>query len=136
MRRAVLHLLVGEAEGSQSGRHMSLIAAPVSGLLRGRAVIAESVCFDNEPQFSVEEVHLETVQPQSGFRLRQPNTPCQREEIALELGVGKNERAPVEQIPQGPNTGSPGELLEPTPQRDQIDQLELVCGVHRRLQLS
>jgi hypothetical protein len=69
-------------------------------LLGGRAVVAEAVGLDDQLQVGPEEVDAEVVHALAGERLRQAGPQRNRDEQALELGIGEREGADVEDANQ------------------------------------
>jgi hypothetical protein len=95
---------VGEAEDGQASGHVRLIAQPVLGLRRGRAVISQAVGLDHKAELGPMEVNLEPIDPLFAQRLRQSRRPGDRPKEDLEVRIREQERMAVEQLPQRPHT--------------------------------
>jgi hypothetical protein len=63
---------VREPQWRDAARGVGLVADPVSGLLSGRAVVAQAVGLDDEAEVGPPEVDLEAVDVGAGRRLREP----------------------------------------------------------------
>ena len=124
---------MGEAQRGEARRGVRLIAAPVTRLLRGRAVVAQAVGLDHEAEVRPVEVDAEAVEPLLGQRRRQARPPGDREKAALELRVGQGEGVAVEQLAQGGGATRPGERRA---QALRIDEVEPVGLVDRGLELA
>jgi hypothetical protein len=115
---------------------MILIAATIAGLLRGRAVVAQPIGLDDQPQVGPEEVDAETIEVLASERNRQSRLGRERQEEPLELRIGESKRAPVEQLAQPSNASAPSVSLKPDAQSLRINQVKPIRLVHRPLDLS
>src|SRR5437899_599166 len=113
---------------------MCLVAEAVSGLLCGRAVVAEAVGLDDQPEVRPVEVDLEAVHPRLRLWLWEAGPACDGEEDALELGGCKDEGEAVEELAQRLRSHSPGPLIEGRRQRFGVDEVELVRLVDCRFE--
>ena len=124
------NLRAREAQRSQPGRGVRLVAHPILGLLRRRAVVAQAVGLHHEPQLRPEEVDLEAVNLAiARCRRRQPGAARDRQEAAFELRVGERERSPVERGPQPAEPGLRRSLVERRAQPLGVDEVELVASL-------
>jgi hypothetical protein len=126
---------MSEPERDQPGRGVDLIAAAIPRLLCWRAVVSQPVRLDDETELWPEEVDAKAIDADACLRHRQSGTPDQQEEPALELRVRQAERAPIEEAAQNGNAGLTGHVVKRSPQPLGVDEIVLVCLVHRRLQL-
>jgi hypothetical protein len=110
---------------------VDLIPNPVAGLLGRRAVIADAVGLDDQPERAPVEVDLEAVDPGARLGQRQAGAAGDREESPLELGVGEGERATVEGLAQVGGARSPNGIDERGTEGLRIDEVELVGFVDR-----
>jgi hypothetical protein len=78
MRGFERHLGVGEAQRGEPARGVRLIAQAIPGLLRRRAVVAEPVGLDDEPEVRPMEVDLVAAHAASGLRRPEPGVPGDR----------------------------------------------------------
>jgi hypothetical protein len=102
-------LVVGEAQRDEAGGRVGLVAAPVSGLLRGGSVVAETVGFNDEAEIRPVEVDVIAVDPLLGERSGQSGLAHDRKKEALELGGGKLEIV-AEEGPAEDADAAPGRL--------------------------
>ena len=77
---------------------MRLVPDSIRRLLGRRAVVAQAVRLDYQTQLGPEEVDPEPVNHALGLRWWQPGSTRDRQEAALELRVGEDERVAVEQV--------------------------------------
>jgi hypothetical protein len=113
-----------------------LVTLPIPRLLRRRAVISEAVGLDDEPEFRPVEIDLEAVHAASGPGLGKAGSTSDRQEPALELGVGERERWAIEQLSQRRNSVPAGQPTECRAESLRIDESQLVRFVDRDLQLT
>lgn len=130
------HLGVREAQGREAGARVSLIAATVHGLLRGRAVIAEAVGLDDEAEIGPVEVHSEAVEADLGLRWWEAGSPSDGDEAALELRVSEEQGGTIEAAAEGRKARPSRHAAQRRPQGLRVDQFELVGFVDRRLELG
>jgi hypothetical protein len=125
-------LVVGEPQRGQARRHVGLIAAPVTRLLGGRAVVAQAVGLDDEAEVRPEEVDPEAVEPLLCEGRGQTRPPGDGEKAALELRVGEGEGVAVEEVAKG-GSATAGKRR---PQPLRIDEVEPVGCVDHGLELA
>ena len=113
---------------------MWLVAEPVPSLLSGRAVVADAVGLDHQAQVRPVEVDLEAVHPHPGLRRRQPGRARQRQEEALEVGVGEDEREAVEHAPQRRHARPGADPVEGRTELLRVHEVETVGLVDRGLE--
>ena len=94
-------LRVCEPQWGEAGGGERLVTAAIPGLLRRRSVIAEAVGLDDEAEIGPVEVDPEAMEPDLGPRLREAGAAGDRDEAALELGVGEKKGAAVEEATEG-----------------------------------
>jgi hypothetical protein len=87
---------VREAKNRQPGGRQDLVANTVTSLLRGCAVVAQTVGLDDEPQLLPVEVHAKAMEPVLGERLRQARPVRDWHEPPLELRVSEEKGRPTE----------------------------------------
>jgi hypothetical protein len=124
---------VGEAHRGHPGEQVGAVAASVTGLDRGRAVVAEAVGLDDEAQIGKEEVDLEAVQDLFAERHGKACFHCDWAEEDLKIGVREEEGALVEELAQGLHAGLASVVIESGPQRLRVNQVQLVRLVDRAL---
>ena len=134
MLRLVANLLVSEAQRRVAGGEMFLIATTVAGLLRRRAVMAQPIGLDHEPQVGPEEVDPKAVEMLASERHGEPRPRRKRQKESLQFRVGEPKRAPVEQLPQPGNAPATPIALKPGTQILRINQIKPIRIVHRPLQ--
>ena len=93
MVRLEPNLRVGETRQVRPAAVCAWSRSAISRLLRGRAVVPESVGLDDEPEIGPEEVDLEAVDTLPVLGSERPASCAMGQEATLELGVGKDERA-------------------------------------------
>lgn len=113
---------------------MGLVADPVSGLRRGRAVIAQAVGLDDEAEVGPVEVDLEAVDDLFGERGRQAGRGGERAEKDLQVRVREAEGFGGQQRSEGADSRFPPLVLERVSQFRGVDQVALIGFVHGALQ--
>jgi hypothetical protein len=106
------NLSVGKPHRRQPGSGVDLIPAPISRLLKRRAVVTQPVRFDHEPELVPEEIHSEPIDHYACLRDRQARAAHQPQEPALELRVREPERAPIEEAAESRDAGLASHSLE------------------------
>lgn len=101
-----------EAKSGQARRGVDLISASVTRLLGRRAVVAQSVCFHDQPELGPEEVDAEPVDVLTRFRPGQASSADKPEEEPLQLGVRQAKEAAIEEAPEHGHTRLARHLLE------------------------
>jgi hypothetical protein len=114
---------------------VSQVAPAVPRLLGGCAVIAQPVGLDHESQLGPVEVDAESGHPRAGLGRRQVRAPNDREEAALELGVGEDEGTLTEERPERCDSWSRCGPRERAPKLLPVNEIELVCLVDGRFEL-
>jgi hypothetical protein len=127
---------VGEAQRRQARGGVRLIAQPVAVLLGRGAVVAKAVGLDHEPEIRPVEVHLEAVELLLGERRREPGAGRQRQETALQLGVGEAEGALAKQISQPPHAALSRVIRQGRVERLRIDQIQPVRLIDHPLEAA
>jgi hypothetical protein len=117
---------MGEAERRQSGSRVDLIAAPISRLLRRRAVVSQSIGLDDQTQLGPEEIHAKAVDMSAGLRRWQASSLDQSEKSPLELGVGQPENAAIKDADERTDTTFAAHLTERQTQSLRIDEIESI----------
>lgn len=105
---------------------MRLVAATVTRLLRGRAVVAQAVRLDDQAALGPEEIHAEAVHERARLRQAQSGAARKGQEAAFELGVGEDEGVPVEELAQGCDPGPAGYVIKSIAKYVGLDQVALV----------
>ncbi len=130
----VAHLRVSEPKRREPGGKMVLVAATISGLLRGSSVVAQPIGLDDQPQVGPEEVDAIAAEVFARDGHRQSRLRHEWQEEPLEFGVGEPKRAPVEQLPQPRNAPAPSVSLKLSAKRLRINEIEPIRLVHRPLE--
>src|SRR4051794_31018116 len=105
---------------------MCLVAEDAPGLLRRRAVVAQSVGLDDELEVGPPEVHCVAVDVGLSLGLGKTGPQCNRDEKALELAGREDEGVAVEDLSQWPCAWPAGSVVELPPKPVGIDEVELV----------
>ncbi len=129
MARLVRDLVVREAQRRQARGDAPVVARTVGRLLHGRAVVAQAVALDDEPE--LRPVEVDPVRPEVALRarLREAGAARDRDEEALELGVGEDEGGRVEDGAQGADAGATLLVGERGTQRRLLDEVAAVRRV-------
>src|SRR6266540_2265792 len=90
------NLPVGEPQRSQSRRRVGLVTETIFQLLLRRSVVAKAVGFHDEDEVGPKEVDHEYVDVLLRQWRGEPGTCGDRQEVALQLGIGEYERAAIE----------------------------------------
>src|SRR5687767_12819636 len=99
-------LRVCEPQGRHAGLGVSVVAQSVLRLLRGRAVIAKAIGFDDQAELRPVEVDLEAVDVCPGLRGGQASPPGDGQKVTFEFRVRKREGLAVERPSQDAHPGA------------------------------
>jgi hypothetical protein len=117
--RLMADLRMGKSDRHEPGRAVVVVADRVTGLLDSGSVVAQAVGLDHQPQIGPEEVDSVAVHVGLGPGLWQAGAPGDRQEQALQLGVGEGEGGRVEDLAEERNAGLALEVIQGVPEGSQ-----------------
>ena len=91
---------MGKAQVGEAESRVGLIAAAVTRLLRGSAVVSNSIRLDHQPKLRPVEIDEEAIEAVTRQWQWQVRVPDQTKETTLELGIGETEGVRREQRAQ------------------------------------
>lgn len=127
---------MGETQRHQPSRRVRLVALPVSRLLRGSTVVAETVGLRHQSDLGPVEIDLEPADVDPCLGTRETGAAGEREEAPLELGVREDEGSAVQDPAHGGDARDPRAAVENGTECVRVDQVELVRLIDRCLELT
>jgi hypothetical protein len=123
-------------QNREAGYDQCLISDPTLCLLTWRPVISQAVRLDNEPEIGPQEIHPESTHMLLGLRSGQPRNANDPQKPRLKIRVGDGECPTIKHALERGNPFHAAVIVELLSKRARIDQLELVCLVHGRFQMT